>query len=208
MATTKTTITTWEKRPSVRPITASTTSGTTRATSTSPSTTPMTMLTSTIACAHRALSVHVERTLSCLMSSHTSWFKIWVLSISLIRSLSTSTFFLVYSFYILYSELYSELTTWSSWKACATPPTRGVTTPTTSPPPSQGMSPTSWLSASSTTHRVLSPALFRHRTKSRLTWHSASCSPRHTEDNPPGCWISTQWKFPRCQSTNVQSSST
>ena len=28
-------------------------------------------------------------------------------------------------------------TTRSSWKACATPPTRGVTTPTTSPPPSQ-----------------------------------------------------------------------
>ena len=28
-------------------------------------------------------------------------------------------------------------TTWSPWKACATPPTRGVTTPTTSPPPSQ-----------------------------------------------------------------------
>ena len=27
-------------------------------------------------------------------------------------------------------------TTRSSWKACATPPTRGVTTPTTSPPPS------------------------------------------------------------------------
>ena len=45
-------------------------------------------------------------------------------------------------------------TTWSSWKACATPPTRRVRTPTTSPPPSRVMSPTSWPSASSTTHRV------------------------------------------------------
>ena len=75
-------------------------------------------------------------------------------------------------------------TTWSSWKACATPPTRGVTTPTTSPPPSQVMSPTSWLSASSTTHRVPSPTLSRHRTRTWMTWHSASCSQRHTEDKP------------------------
>ena len=75
-------------------------------------------------------------------------------------------------------------TTWSSWKACATPPTRGVTTPTTSPPPSQVMSPTSWPSASSTTHRVPSPTLSRHRTRTWMTWHTASCSPRHTEEKP------------------------
>ena len=30
-------------------------------------------------------------------------------------------------------------TTWLSWKVCATPPTRGVTTPATSPPPSHVM---------------------------------------------------------------------
>ena len=75
-------------------------------------------------------------------------------------------------------------TTWSSWKACATPPTRGVTTPATSPPPSQVMSPTSWPSASSTTHRVPSPTFSRHRTRTWMTWHSASCSQRHTEDKP------------------------
>ena len=75
-------------------------------------------------------------------------------------------------------------TTWSSWKACATPPTRGVTTPTTSPLPSQVTSPNSWPSASSTTHRVPSPTLSRHRTRTWMTWHSASCSQRHTEDKP------------------------
>ena len=46
----------------------------------------------------------------------------------------------------------------SSWKACATPPTRWVRTPATSPPPSQVMSPTTWPSASSTTHRFPSPS--------------------------------------------------
>ena len=74
-------------------------------------------------------------------------------------------------------------TTRSSWKACATPP-RGVTTPTTSTPSSQVMSPTSWPSASSTTLQVPSPTLSRHRTRTWMTWHSASCSQRHTEDKP------------------------
>ena len=75
-------------------------------------------------------------------------------------------------------------TTRSSWKACATPPTRRVRTPTTNPPPSQVMSRTSWPSATSTTHRFPSRTLPRHRTKTWMTWHSASCSPRHTEDKP------------------------
>ena len=75
-------------------------------------------------------------------------------------------------------------TTRSSWKACATPPTRRVRTPTTSPPPSQVKSSTSWPSASSTTHRFPSPSRSRHRTKTWMTYHSASCSQRHTEDKP------------------------
>ena len=75
-------------------------------------------------------------------------------------------------------------TTWSPWKAFATPPKRWVTTPTTSPPPSQVMSPTSWPSASSTTLQVPSPTLSRHRTRTWMTWHSSSCSQRHTEDKP------------------------
>ena len=50
------------------------------------------------------------------------------------------------------------------------------------PLPSQVMSPTSWPSASSTTHRFPSPSWSRHRTKTWMTWHSASCSQRHTED--------------------------
>ena len=75
-------------------------------------------------------------------------------------------------------------TTWSPWKTFATPPTRGVTTPATSPPPSQVMSPTSWPSASSTTLQVPSLTLSRHRTRTWMTWHSASCSQWHTEDKP------------------------
>ena len=75
-------------------------------------------------------------------------------------------------------------TTRSSWKACDTPPTRRVRTPRTSPPPSQVMSPISWPSASSTTLQVPSPTLSRHRTRTWMTWHSASCSQRHTEDKP------------------------
>ena len=61
---------------------------------------------------------------------------------------------------------------------------KGVTTPTTSPPPSQVMSPTSWPSASSTTLQVPSPTLSRHRTRTWMTLHSASCSQKHTEDKP------------------------
>ena len=72
-------------------------------------------------------------------------------------------------------------TTRSPCKTCASPRTRGVTTPTTSP---QVMSPTSWPSASSTTLQVPSPTLSRHRTRTWMTRHSASCSPRHTEDKP------------------------
>ena len=81
MATTKTTITTWAMRPSVRPITASTTSGITRATSTSPSTTPMTMLTSTIAwctpCVEPCTLSALFHTW-CRLTPH--WLKSWVFS--------------------------------------------------------------------------------------------------------------------------------
>ena len=47
-----------------------------------------------------------------------------------------------------------------------------------------GYEPTSWPSASSTTLQVPSPILSRHRTRTQTTLHSASCSPRHTEDKP------------------------
>ena len=75
-------------------------------------------------------------------------------------------------------------TTLTPWKAtCATPP-RGVTTPTTSPTPSQVMSPTTRSSTSSSTPRVPSPTLHRHRTRTWTTLRSASCSPKHTENTP------------------------
>ena len=59
-----------------------------------------------------------------------------------------------------------------------------IFTPTTSPSPSQVMSPTTWSSASSATPRVPSPASHRHRTWTLTTLHSASCSPKHTENTP------------------------
>ena len=46
------------------------------------------------------------------------------------------------------------------------------------------MSPTTWPPASSTTPRVPSPTLPRHRTWILTTLHSASCSPKYTEDKP------------------------
>ena len=46
------------------------------------------------------------------------------------------------------------------------------------------MSATTWSSASSATPRVPSPTLPSHRTWTLTTLHSASCSPRHTEDKP------------------------
>ena len=69
---------------------------------------------------------------------------------------------------------------------CASPP-RGATTPTTSPSHSQVMCPTTRSPTSSSTPRVLSPALLRHRT---MTLRSASCSPKHTENTP----ITEVWK--------------
>ena len=46
------------------------------------------------------------------------------------------------------------------------------------------MSPTTRSSTSSSTPRVPSPTLPSHRTWTLTTLHSASCSPRHTEDKP------------------------
>ena len=73
-------------------------------------------------------------------------------------------------------------TTRSSWQVCVTPPQKRVRAPWTPPTPSQVMSPTSWPSASSTTHQSPSPSWSRPRTKTWMTWHSARCSQRHTED--------------------------
>ena len=75
-------------------------------------------------------------------------------------------------------------TTWTPYNTTCAIPRRGVTTPRTSTPHPQVMSPTSWPSASSTTHRVPSPALSRHRTWTWMTWHSARCSQRHIQDKP------------------------
>ena len=75
-------------------------------------------------------------------------------------------------------------TTWTPWKiTCATPP-RGATTPTTSPSPSQVVSPTTRSPTSSSTPRVPSPTLLRHRTRTWMTLRSASYSLKYTENTP------------------------
>ena len=102
------------------------------------------------------MSVHVERTLSHLMSSHTSLAQVLSLftfihghhhgAPSLTRfSLSTSTCSSLSPFHSTSCTPSCTLssTTRSSWKACATPPTRRVRTPTTSPPPSHFLSSSS-----------------------------------------------------------------
>ena len=151
-------------RPSLRPITASTTSGTTRATSTSPSTTPMTILTSTIAwctpCVERARRAH-SSTLDIIShligsSSESLHNHLHVIhgAPSLTRfSLSTSTCSSL-SFPSTSSTPSCTLssTTRSSWKACATPPTRRVRTPTT------GYEPNFVTFGELKTHRLPSPS--------------------------------------------------
>ena len=73
-------------------------------------------------------------------------------------------------------------TTRSSWQTCAAPRRTRVRTPWTSSSPLQVMSPTCWPSPSSTTHQSPSPSWSFPRTKTWMTWHSAICSQRHTED--------------------------
>ena len=133
------------------------------------------------------LSMHWERvvfvTLWCWVTC-TIWLKFWVPSpLSLSTSICPSPSSPTSSSSCTSSSTLSS-TTWSPCKTCAPPRTRGVTTPTTSTPPSQVMSPTTCSSASSATPRVPSPTLPSHRTWTLTTLHSASCSPRHTEDKP------------------------
>ena len=121
---------TWAMRPSVRPTTVPTLSETTtRATCTSPER------------ARRAHSFTLDVVSHLIGSSPESCLN--HLHCHPWRTLFDS--FLPFYFYLLFLSFPStsstpsctlSSTTRSSWKACATPPTRGVRTPTTSPPPS------------------------------------------------------------------------
>ena len=71
----------------------------------------------------------------------------------------------------------------SAWQTtCAAPLQKRVRTPWTPSSLTQVMSPSSWPSASSTTHQFPSPSWSFPRTRARMTWHSARCPLRHTED--------------------------
>ena len=123
---------------------------------------------------------HVERAVSVFLDvcvTHTSWLKM-SLSLHSIRmpSMSVSPWPLLPTFLLQPSRLLPLFCPDAPWAAhrprqrehratqpVATP-RRGVTTPTTSPSPSQAMRPTTRSSTSSATPRVLSPTLHRHRT--------------------------------------------
>ena len=162
------------------------------------------------------LSSHIARTLAHLfMSSHTSLAQDLSLDINISivihERTSLSRFSLFYfhlsfpvfffSFHLLHCELYSELDNLIVMESLCYSANKGSDdAPRRLPPPSQVMSPTSWPSASSTTHQVPSPTLSRHRTWILTTLHSASCSQRHTEDKP----ITANQKA--CQSVSQSSS--
>ena len=221
MATTKTTIITRAMRPSVRSTTASsqTTSGmtwtrTSTCSSQCTTSTPMTTFTQTLAwctsCAELAHSAH-SSTLDDHLTPHLAQVlsKHFVIhghihgAFSLIRPLPSSFTFPSCPFPSTSSTTSCSLssTTRSSWKACATPPQKRVRAPWTPSTLTQVMSPTSWPSASSTTHQSPSPSWSRPRTKTWMTWHSARCSQRHTEDKS----ITANQKA--CQSVSQSSSS-
>ena len=112
----------------------------------------------------------VAQVLSPVMSSIYMCVSRWVhVSHSILRSVLHHPHPL--SFLACTSSSTLSSTTWSPCKTCSPPRTRGVTTPTTSPCPSQVMSPTSWPSASSTTVQVPSPTLPSHRTWTLTTLH-------------------------------------
>ena len=141
------------------------------------------------------LGAHVERTLSRLMSSHTSFGSRFESCHNHLHTIHGAPSLTRFSLSISTCSSLSfpsssnpscilSSTTRSSWKACVSQLTMRGRTPATSPLPSQVSSPTSWLSASLTTHQSPSPSWSRRRTKTWRTWHSASCSQRHTEDKP------------------------
>ena len=126
--------------PSVRPTTASTTSETTtRATSTSPERArrahsfTLDVVSHLIGSSSSSESHHLSSTVICMSASPLSRF-----------SSSTSTCPSLSSFPSTSCTPSCTLssTTRSSWKSCATPVTRGVRTPTTSPPPSHKLKDT------------------------------------------------------------------
>ena len=180
-------------RTSVRRTTASsqTTTGTTRTTCSSPSTTPMTTLTHctcTSTDAWRTCTETARTSLfrSLMMTPHTSWLKFWT-----------------HSHVHLYGHPWRTLlssTTRSSWQTCAAPLQKRVRTPWIPSLLTQVMSPTSWPSESSTIHQSLSLSWSLPRTRTRMTWHSARCSQRHTEDK-----LTTAYQE-ACQSVSQSSS--
>ena len=200
MASTKTTITTRAMRPSVRPITASlqTTSGTWTRTTTCSSPSTMTMLTSTIAwctpCverARRAYSSTPGDVISHLIGSspESFHFPLHVIhgALSLIQPLPSSFTF----------------------PSCPSPSTSSTTSC-----PLSSTTRSSWkewghLERLPLLHRLWAQRpdlrraqqLISPRAKTWMTWHSARCSQRHTEDKS----IPANQKV--CQSVSQSSSS-
>ena len=142
-----------------------------------------------------ALRLHAHLSTVCSWwYTHTSWLKFWAhWQLSpfhpwLILLDSTSPFYSSSSSCLSPSSSSTSScplssSTRSAWQTpCAAPLQRRVRTPWTSSPLPQVMSPSSLPSTSSSTHQSPSPSWSRPRTKTWMTWHSARCSLRHTED--------------------------
>ena len=160
-----------------------------------------TRMTRTITTRTTCTSEHSSAPLVCVSSSRVTphWLKS-SLSLSSSRhvahvSSSLILFDLSFYFHLYFSVLFFSpssctltctptSTTWNPWKITCTTPPRGATTPTTSPSPSQVMSPRTRSPASSSTPRVPSSALLRHQTRTWMTLRSASCSLKYTENTP------------------------
>ena len=151
----------------MRTTASQTTTGTTRTTCSSPSTTPMDDVDARNS-DDRVVHMHWDCTHLCsqlVMSSHTSLAQVlskhFVIhghihgAFSLIRPLPSSSTFPSCPSPSTSSTTSCSLssTTRSSWQVCATPPQMRVRTPWTPSPLTQVMSPSSWPSASSTTHQ-------------------------------------------------------
>ena len=164
--------------------------GTTRiTTSSSPCTTstPMTTLTSTIAwrttCIESAHIAHCSQSLLMIRIAH-SWLKFWAHFISIHGHIHGRISLIRLVPFLPLPPVCPRLLLPPRavpWAPQHEGPKR-VRRPWTLSPLTQVMSPTSWPSASSTTHQFSSPSWSRPRTKTWMTWHSARCSLRHTED--------------------------
>ena len=188
-------------RTSVPRTTASsqTTTGTTRTACSSPSTTPMTTRWHIAPALQRTRGVHALRLHAHLCSTAWWWHRTplgssserihshprsypWAHLFDSVLPFYFHLLLLSVPVFFFHLELFLELHYTIVMANLRCSAAEEVRTPWSPSPLSQVVSPTSWPSASSTTHHFLSPSWPLPRTRTWMTWHSARCSQRHTED--------------------------